>query len=546
MSLKFGLVLLLLNVIGGGHFTSKSELDRIPVQDGGRIKPLQTFARESLKLVYGKTSFQKKSATEIVMTWMLVPEHWGEIPIVEVRHAGLRKALNLEGSEVHRRPVELMSNSRLNVLIQDLRVQQKAKIKLNPYYQAIQTLENKLMLFNAIQVGRALRVAPQPDQETWWSVAELKGDVQIKFGAVTQAFASGLTSKKEGGASEVQKKHLKGLVDEFMVSAQSIAPQRYANLRKVRVELMYNRWQPFMWSWVLYLLAAIFMVIAWVRRGVWMYRLSWGVTLIAFAVHILGMVQRVYLMGRPPVSNMYETIIWVPWGAVLFAMVLEKLRRQKVILLGAQLVAVFCLILSDLSPVVLDGSLQPLEPVLRDNFWLMVHVLVITLSYGAFFLAFVLGDITLFQFISGEQKNKVSIKEGVLSQYRAIQIGVVLLALGTITGGIWADYSWGRFWGWDPKETWALIALLGYLAILHGRLVGMFKDFAFTVGSIVAFSLVIMAWYGVNFVLGVGLHSYGFGAGGTEYVAAFVGVHFLYVTYAVTVRQARLKEGVKK
>ena len=117
------------------------------------------------------------------------------------------------------------------------------------------------------------------------------------------------------------------------------------------------------------------------------------------------------------------------------------------------------------------------------------------------------------------------------------------MAAGTILGGVWADYSWGRFWGWDPKETWALIALLGYLAILHGRLVGLVKDFGMVVWSIVTFSLVIMAWYGVNYVLGAGLHSYGFGAGGVEYVTGFVFVHVLFVIYVAVVRQARLKEG---
>ncbi|MCB0379328.1 MAG: cytochrome c biogenesis protein CcsA [Bdellovibrionales bacterium] len=110
------------------------------------------------------------------------------------------------------------------------------------------------------------------------------------------------------------------------------------------------------------------------------------------------------------------------------------------------------------------------------------------------------------------------------------------MAAGTILGGVWADYSWGRFWGWDPKETWAFIALMGYLALLHARLVGWVKDFGILAGSVVSFSLVIMAWYGVNFVLGAGLHSYGFGAGGVEYVSAFVGLHIIYVVYAIFIK----------
>ena len=113
--------------------------------------------------------------------------------------------------------------------------------------------------------------------------------------------------------------------------------------------------------------------------------------------------------------------------------------------------------------------------------------------------------------------------------YRALQVGTLFLAVGTMLGGVWASYSWGRFWGWDPKETWALIALLGYLAVLHGRFVGWIRDFGMAVGSLLGFLLVLMAWYGVNFVLGTGLHSYGFGSGGYGYVGGFVAFELLVI-----------------
>lgn len=123
-----------------------------------------------------------------------------------------------------------------------------------------------------------------------------------------------------------------------------------------------------------------------------------------------------------------------------------------------------------------------------------------------------------------------------------MQIGVAFLAPGIILGGVWADESWGRFWGWDPKETWALIVLLGYIIVLHARLVGWLKNFGMVASGVITFSLVIMAWYGVNFVLGAGLHSYGFGAGGVEYVTAFVALQFLFVGY-VWMKRRGLVEG---
>jgi ABC-type transport system involved in cytochrome c biogenesis permease subunit len=145
----------------------------------------------------------------------------------------------------------------------------------------------------------------------------------------------------------------------------------------------------------------------------------------------------------------------------------------------------------------------------------------------------------LYYYLRGEKQNHEKIKEITTGIYRSMQIGVAFLAPGIILGGIWADYSWGRFWGWDPKETWALIALLGYLAVLHARYAGMIRNFGLVVTAIVTFSLVIMAWYGVNFVLGAGLHSYGFGAGGLEYVSAFVAAHMLAVVYVSVIRRGK-------
>ncbi len=129
---------------------------------------------------------------------------------------------------------------------------------------------------------------------------------------------------------------------------------------------------------------------------------------------------------------------------------------------------------------------------------------------------------------SGDEER---IKTQVQLLYRVVQVGVVLLAAGTILGGVWASYSWGRFWGWDPKETWALIALLGYVAILHGRLSGWLKEKGFIIGVICAFLGVLMAWYGVNFVLGVGLHSYGFSKGGLPYVISYVTAELALVIF---------------
>jgi ABC-type transport system involved in cytochrome c biogenesis permease subunit len=155
-------------------------------------------------------------------------------------------------------------------------------------------------------------------------------------------------------------------------------------------------------------------------------------------------------------------------------------------------------------------------PVLRNNFWLVVHVMTITLSYGAMALALGLGNITLGYYWK-RTRDLATVRALSLFTYRTLQVGVVLLAAGTITGGIWAARSWGRFWGWDPKEVWALVALLGYLAVLHAAYVGWVGYRGLAALAIGCFALVVMAWYGVNYVLGAGLHSYGFGANDSHF-----------------------------
>jgi cytochrome c-type biogenesis protein CcsB len=237
---------------------------------------------------------------------------------------------------------------------------------------------------------------------------------------------------------------------------------------------------------------------------------------------------------------MYESIAWVALGAFSFSLILYLIQKQPIVMAVGSAMATLLLIVGDSAPAMMDPGIHPLVPVLRSNYWLTIHVLTITLGYAAFALSFGLGNATLFQYLKRAPEPKRIATMNLLT-YRAMQFGTVLLAAGTILGGIWADYSWGRFWGWDPKETWALIALLCYLAILHARFTDKLSQFTFAVWTVLAFSAVVMAWYGVNFVLGVGLHSYGFSNGGQGWVASGLVVQFAYIAFVVGSRNRRLK-----
>lgn len=519
--------------------SNTSALKYIPVQAEGRVKPYDTLAREALAVIYGKSTYEKKPAYELMFTIMLAPETWGEREIFEIQHSGVKEALRFPKEKRYFSINEIMKSDRLPLLMQDLNARRESKDKLDPYFQALQRLENQIWTFKSITAGQWMALWPPREGSKWLSLEAAGPSKQEQFMALSKAFLAALpnTSGTEGTKSELQVK-----VDEVITAAQAENPALYPTKSIMELEVHYNEINPFRWAWVIYLLAVLIYIVSWVSHRPRYLKAVWAFTILGWLLHSYGFGLRMYLTDRPPVSNMFETVVWVSWGAVFFALLLEKLYKFGVTLLAGPVVAIFCLILTDMAPSILDPTLQPLEPVLRSNFWLTIHVLTITISYSAFFVAFVLGDIGLYYVLRGEELWKNRIKSIASGIYRCFQIGIVLLAAGIILGGIWADYSWGRFWGWDPKETWALIALLGYIAVLHGRINGSVRDFGIIVCGVVTFSLVIMAWYGVNYVLGAGLHSYGFGAGGVEYVSAFIFAHFVYVLVTYIVRRGRLSQ----
>ncbi len=262
--------------------------------------------------------------------------------------------------------------------------------------------------------------------------------------------------------------------------------------------------------------------------------LRWGgiaVGLAGLGLHATGIVLRCLVAGRPPVTNMYESMIWVAFVVAALGFIFFARYRSPLYLLAALPVGCLVLLLVQQIPVAVPGSIEPLQPVLRDNFWLATHVLTETASYGAFALAMGFGHILLARYVlhpagaQGEHALHFWL-------YRVLQLGVLLLAVGTILGAVWANYSWGRYWGWDPKETWAFITFLCYIVAIHGRIAGWWGAFGLAVASVLCFAAVVMAWYGVNFWLGKGLHSYGRGVGGEGYVAGLLALDIVFVALA--------------
>ena len=543
------LFLTLVNFAVAGPFERKwtNEAWKVPardlaIQSGGRVKPLDTFAREGWKLLSGREKFRGKEAIELLFSLAFEPQVWQEIEFIELGHRELKTDLGLNPDQKYFSPQSLMHSARLMPLFQELDAKMKAQEKLDPTFQAVQRLANQLTFLQEIVAGRALRLVPPTPEayqksDAWFGFDKFSDEQKLRFALMAAGFTS---------ADETVRAKLPEYIERFAELARNSNPPLYPSMRALHVETHFNIVHPFRWAWIFALVGAVLLTFSlYASRRAW-YRAGMAVFLLSFFVQAYGFGLRCYIAGRPPVSNMYESVIWVAFGCMMFGLLFEAIYRKKVIALGALVFATISLVIADNVSGAVDNSIQPLEAVLRDNMWLTIHVLTITLGYAAFALALIQGNIGLGQCVFLEKESpELPLRQLAFFAYRAVQVGVVLLAAGTILGGVWADYSWGRFWGWDPKETWALIALLGYLALIHARFRGMVGPFGFLVGCVIAFLGVLMAWYGVNFVLGQGKHSYGFSTGGVSYVATYCSAQILFCAWAWMRHRERRKPSAR-
>ena len=550
----------------------------LPVQDGGRQKPLDTLAWETFRTLSNQTGLADPESGQwlnaptlylvLLFDWqgwdrlaspnagdnshaptgyfqLHRPDRWDQTPLLRVDFLALREALGLSKDEKFISPLAL---SQAKLKLPDATAERpfvhwaeglvrRQQEGLTAFEDKALELAVKFWMYQEHRMGKRLAVVPiqGSDDQQWISLADLmrtewdeKSDPTGLMRQARQQFLAARTACLGSSAADFNQASA-----AFLDAIRQLGPQlgAYPPASKIRWEVAYNRFVPFRVAWISTTLAFLCLLLSMGTRWKPFYVAGW----IAFSAGLVAMLagfgMRVTLSGRAPVTNMYESVVYVGLGIAVFGLVFELIYRKQFILTAAAALATITLILADNCPAVLDASLRPLQPVLRSNFWLVTHVMTITLSYAALALALGIGNITLGYYLVGSG-DPPTIRSLTDFTYRAIQAGVLLLAAGTILGGVWADYSWGRFWGWDPKEVWALVALLGYLAVLHARFAGWILDFGVAALSVICFSLVVMAWYGVNFVLGAGLHSYGFGGGGAPYVFGAIGLQSLFVAAA--------------
>ena len=508
-------------------------LQNLAVQLDGRKKPLDTVARETVTQIHGKTNYQTLNGEKLnyLQTYLSLwfnNRDWNEEPFILFNYRPLKLRLGLDPGQKYFTFSELVKSNLPSVILA-ARQKQAEEIDLTRDEKEALTIEDRLALTIATVNSNKLPLIPHPTdkQGTWVSIADaeqLYSSEQVK---VSQLYYEEL---RQAWRDYPQEQESLGLIAaNLQQELAALSLYVYPAISSLQREVRFYNLHPFAKAWILYSLGFMVMLIVLLFKSVNFYWSAVGVFVTGLMIHGYGFLERMQIAGRPPVTNMYESVIWVGFGISAIALIFELIYRAKYYLLAAAPLSVICLVLADSLPAVLDPSIKPLVPVLRDNFWLSIHVPTITLSYASFALALGLGHIILGHYLFAPQLT-ARIRNLSRWNYGVLQAGVLLLTTGIILGGIWAHFSWGRFWGWDPKETWALIALMCYVVPLHGRLVGWLGNFGMAVTSVVAFNAVLMAWYGVNFVLGTGLHSYGFTTGGSELIiAGLVALDLLFV-----------------
>ena len=519
-------------------------LQNLAVQLDGRKKPLDTVAKETVAQIHGKTSYttlngDKLDYLDTYFSLWFNDRDWNQEDFILFSYRPLKEQLGLDPDRKYFSFAELIQSD-LGAIIMTAREKQADNIDLNRDQREALTIEDRLALTVATVGDLQLPLVPHPTdiKGTWVGIDDAEQYYDpIILTAVKQNYQQ---LKQTYRHNPQDKSALGAIASRLETDLANLSPDVYPEQDILAREVRFYSLHLFAKAWILYGLAFMVMLIVTLFESVEFYWGAIGIFTTGLLIHGYGFLERMQIAGRPPVTNMYESVIWVGFGIAAIALLFELIYRAKYYLLAAAPLSVVCLLLADSLPAILDPTIKPLVPVLRDNFWLSVHVPTITLSYASFALAFGLGHIILAQYLFAADGHK-RIRNLAKWNYGVLQVGVLLLTTGIILGGIWAHFSWGRFWGWDPKETWALIALMCYVVPLHGRLVGWLKDFGMAVTSVVAFNAVLMAWYGVNFVLGTGLHSYGFGTGGSElFIATFVGVDLLFVAITAVKYQGML------
>ncbi|MDO9152684.1 MAG: cytochrome c biogenesis protein CcsA [Paludibacter sp.] len=555
--------------VSGSLFASNSDkqahiksLNSLLIQDQaqGRIEPFSTFASDVFRKVSKQTSYNALSPTEVVLSMISNPETWQNEPIIKVGNQDLATELGAIKSYVSFNQLFDFENDgayRLSEKVEQ--VYHKEQSARNKYDKELLNVDERVNICYQIFEGKLLNIFPDSKNiKGKWNAPQVFSETEHTHDANCQHNMplGSMPPPGMGGMSEEQinaimEKSINTPVSKVentndilfknylmaVSQAYNSGNWTHANLQltaikniqqlnggsnipsssRINLEIIYNELNIFGKMRVIYIIMGLFLLIL---HFVQIFKpksgleksLHWSIIpfIIVFAIYTLGLVARWYISDHAPWSNGYETIIFVGWAAALSGLIFA--RRSPVSLAVTGILSAIALFVAGMSWM--NPEITPLVPVLK-SFWLIIHVAIITSSYGFLAMGALLGLLNLILMIFRNEKNSIRLKDNIQEISYIIElslmIGLVMLTAGCFIGGVWANESWGRYWGWDPKETWALVSILVYSAILHLRNVPKLNNqFVLSSLALVGFSSIIMTFFGVNYYLS-GMHSYGQG-----------------------------------
>jgi ABC-type transport system involved in cytochrome c biogenesis permease subunit len=524
------------------------------VQHDGRWPPLDTVARDTVESVTGQQFFDGQDPVLLLLAWTFDSDTWMDQPLISIPNDELRRELKLPADQDVFSYAELVSHDHLLALIDRLAHIQGRKP--NPLESKVSDINERLVTLQHVFQGRVVRPIPAPDDfnAAWHAIPASTTQGSADLSSVREAWdALGDAFLADEPAAFTSASRALTNTLAALPAAHRPAPER------IQAELHYNRLHAFRLGWQLMFVGAFLAALAMLVNHKWLDVLTVLGLVAGFGVLTYGLWLRWQIAGRIPASNMFESLLFLSWGMVAFAIVSTFLLKHRLVPLTASVMGALSLMLADILP--LDSFVRPIVPVLRDTVWMSIHVPIIMVSYSVLALGVLFAHVQLVLMAIAPGRRKLVNTVDTL-HYWYIHVGSILLFAGIVTGSMWAASSWGRYWGWDPKEVWSLVALLGYLTILHvridaekvprfayviglvltaalfiivmpklqpltaGKILGFVGaavgavilvvtrgPFATAVKSILCFWLIIMTYVGVNYVLGIGLHSYGFGTG---------------------------------
>jgi len=499
------------------------EFNKLVIQDaGGRMKPAHTFASELVRKVSQTETLHNMKPSQVLLSIIENSRLWYEVPAVylEKQNLKIREQLGLADTVKYARLSDFFTNRGDYKIREQVTEAQKKKIQ-NKFEQDLIKIDRRVGLLYSAIGGGILKIFPIPNDENnkWVSQPEtfstkgFKASDTVFVRKSLPLYVQLLqTAKKTNDYSKANQ-----VLEGIKKYQKTYGAEIYPSDNKIELEIAYNRYNIFKkliryyglasLLLIVFVIAQIFSTKKWISYVV---KALIGFVILLFLMHTAGLIARWYISGNAPWSNAYESIIYVAFTTMLFGFYLG--RKSALTIAATTFVTSIILFVAGMNW--LDPEIANLQPVL-NSWWLLVHVSIIVASYGPLTLGMILGIFALFLMLFTTKNNKkkmdVNIKEITIINEMAVTVGVVMLTIGNFLGGMWANESWGRYWGWDPKETWALISIMIYAFVLHMRLIpGLRGRYTFNLWTVIAYASIMMTYFGVNFYLS-GLHSYASG-----------------------------------